>query len=133
MNLARLILVSVTLMSSGCSDPENDRLEVGSSAVIAGKDGAYPGGVNRPVHLPPGIRVTIGHDDGFFQETDRDVERRMLGEKPDRIEEIRKEGPRHFEAGSTMAKYRPVSIVVETGEHKGTVCQVSRMDLRPVR
>lgn len=127
----------VVLGCFGCSgDPENDVLPAGSQAVIVGEQSWTLEHPSRPgmifPQLAPGVRVTIGHDPGVYQETDEDVERHASREDPATAAETRKAGPRLYESGEPMAKLRQVQVTVESGEHEGVSGSVSRHKLRPL-
>lgn len=131
---------------AGCAaggDPTNDKLEAGSQAVAVIPEGSRDTDVTLfasptspkgevAVGLAPGVRVTIGNDPGYYDQTQMEIDRRIEDAKdPEMREFYKKMKPEKLYPPSTRARDRKVAVVVETGEYKGRAGLVIRDNLRP--
>ena len=87
--------------------------------------------------LPPGIRVTIGYDPGYFEWTQKAKEHELfvssLPEDKKIFDSLTREAtgkkyPPHWRSSGRL-----VSVVVETGEHRGVAGKIHRRRLHPIK
>ena len=121
----------------GVADPENDRLELATSALVAGQGECAPIAAVAGEHLdfrlvPVGTRVIVIDDPGFYQQTAEDVERIARTAPADEAAAIRRAGPMRYEAGSYPARYRWVRVVIASGPHADRPGRLQRHRLRPI-
>jgi hypothetical protein len=87
----------------------------------------------RTFTVPPGVRVTVGNDPGFFERTQADIDRSVsfVTDNPELQDHMKKEKPATYRPPDPKAKERRVAVVVESGEHKEGAGYIERRCLRP--